>query len=87
MVLKELDNRHAHLGRSGRGHDLLLVWWRRRQGCEGRSAGVPYFPVQQAGLAAVDVLTVEEGASLATLRWCRSRDYRRRAMLGCCCPC
>jgi hypothetical protein len=45
--------------------------------------------VQQAGNAAVDAsATAMEDASLATSRWCRSRDCRRRATLGCpCCYC
>jgi hypothetical protein len=45
-------------------------------------------PVQQVGYAAVDALAVAaEDASLATSRWCRSRDCRRRATSGrlCCC--
>jgi hypothetical protein len=43
-------------------------------------------PVQQAGCAMVDVLAAEEGASLGTSRWSRSRDCRRRPTLGCCWP-
>jgi hypothetical protein len=48
-------------------------------------------PVQQVGHAAVDASAVAaEDASLATSRWCRSRDCRRRATSGrlcCCCRC
>jgi hypothetical protein len=48
-------------------------------------------PVQQVGHAAVDASAVAvEDASLATSRWCRSRDCRRRATSGrlcCCCHC
>jgi hypothetical protein len=48
-------------------------------------------PVQQVGHAAMDAPAVAaEDASLATLRWCRSRDCRRRATSGrlcCCCRC
>jgi hypothetical protein len=43
--------------------------------------------VHQAGRAIVGAPAAEEGASLATPRWCRSRDCRRRAMSGCCYPC
>jgi hypothetical protein len=50
-----------------------------RQGCHS-------MPMQQAGRVAVDVSAAEEGASLATSRWCRSRDCRRRVTSGCCCP-
>jgi hypothetical protein len=45
-------------------------------------------PVQQVGCAAVDASSAAvEDASLATSRWCRSRDCRRRAKPGrlCCC--
>jgi hypothetical protein len=48
-------------------------------------------PVQQARHGMVDMLAiVVEDASLATSRWCRSRDYKRRATPGCpycCCHC
>jgi hypothetical protein len=57
---------------------------RRRGHQEPRSTSV-----QQAGHPAVDASTAAaEDTSLATSRWCRSRDSRRRAMLGrphCCC--
>jgi hypothetical protein len=44
--------------------------------------------VQQVGHPVVDVsAAVAEDASLATSRWCRSRDCRRRATLGCPCCC
>jgi hypothetical protein len=59
---------------------------RRRGRREPRST-----PVQQVGHAAVDAsAVVAEDASLATSRWCRSRDCRRRATSGrlcCCCRC
>jgi hypothetical protein len=43
-------------------------------------------PVQQAGRAAVDAsAAATEDASLTTLRWCWSRDCRRKATPGC--PC
>jgi hypothetical protein len=58
---------------------------RRRGRREPRSTSV-----QQVGHVAVDVPSVAtEDASLATSRWCRSRDCRRRAKPGhlCCCCC
>jgi hypothetical protein len=56
---------------------------RRRDRWEPRS-----MPVQRVGRAMVDASTAAvEDASLATSRWCWSRDYRRRATSGCpyCC--
>jgi hypothetical protein len=45
-------------------------------------------PVQQVGHSAVDAPAVAvEDASLATSRWCRSRDCRRRATSGRLCSC
>jgi hypothetical protein len=48
-------------------------------------------PVQQARRATADAPAgVAEDVSLATSRWCWSRDYRRRATSGCpfyCCHC
>jgi hypothetical protein len=45
-------------------------------------------PVQQAGHPAVDAPAATlENLSLATSRWCRSRDCRRWATLGCPCCC
>jgi hypothetical protein len=59
---------------------------RRRGRREPRST-----PVQQVGHAAVDAPAVAaEDASLATSRWCWSRDCRRRSTSGrlcCCCRC
>jgi hypothetical protein len=64
------------------------VGLRRRDHQEPRST-----LVQRAGRAVVDALAAAaEDASLATSRWCLSRDCRRRATLGrpcychhCCC--
>jgi hypothetical protein len=55
-----------------------LVGARRRGRREPRST-----PVQQAECAAVDVpVAAVEDASLATSRWCQSRDCRRRVTPG-----
>jgi hypothetical protein len=44
--------------------------------------------VQQAGHAAVNAsAAATEDVSLATSRWCRSRDCSRRATPGCLCCC
>jgi hypothetical protein len=51
----------ARLGQPGRGHDMLLVWWRRRHGHEGRAVGGRHSTlVQQAGHATVDAPTAKE---------------------------
>jgi hypothetical protein len=56
---------------------------RRRGHREHRST-----PVQQAGRAVVDApAAATKDASLATSRWCQSRDCRRRATPGCPCCC
>jgi hypothetical protein len=60
-------------------------------GARRRDCQEPYsIPVQRVGCVMVDASAAAEDASLATSRWCGSRDYRRRFMLGrpcCCCHC
>jgi hypothetical protein len=52
--------------------------WVRRDERRGRHSTL----VRQVGHVRVDASTTEEGTSMATSRWCQSRDCRRRPCQG-----